>query len=200
MRLNNTSPTDRAQPRERVVFIELLRVAACFFVIVNHTVSDIFLQGEPSPLWFGSLFYFFMSKAAVPLFLMITGYTMLDRWEDWPAVLRRIVRFGLCILLFSAVYYAVGRPAGPWGAHDILTFLLTLLHGPITGAYWYLYLYLGILLMLPFLRRMAAGMERRDYHVYFLVSGLFFSLWPIVVYYLPALNYSAQLQLPLFNS
>lgn len=47
---------------KRIVFIEMLRIFACFLVIVNHTNSTIFLQSAPSVTWFLSLTYFLYQK------------------------------------------------------------------------------------------------------------------------------------------
>ncbi|MDE6107380.1 MAG: hypothetical protein K2F83_01730, partial [Oscillospiraceae bacterium] len=57
----------------RLCYIEFIRIAACFLVYVNHTNSDIFYNRTPSLTWFLSLTYFFISKIAMPLFLLIMG-------------------------------------------------------------------------------------------------------------------------------
>ena len=62
--------------RGNVVFLELLRILAAFCVIVNHTnCQDV----EPGFLWGTSVAWFFASKIAVPVFVMITGYLMLQK-------------------------------------------------------------------------------------------------------------------------
>lgn len=43
---------------------------------------------------------------------------------------------------------------------DIVQFIKTILTGHIIILYWYLYAYLAFLMMLPFLRRLAQGMEK----------------------------------------
>ena len=63
-----------------------------------------------------------------------------------------------------------------------------------------LYLYAGILLMLPSLQRMTEGMDKRDYIYYFGISSLFFGLWLMMVHYFPDMSLWADFQLPLYNS
>lgn len=67
----------------RKVYIEFMRIAACFLVIVNHTVNQIVCAFPVSHTWFCATTYFFVSKIAVPLFLFIMGGLMLNK-EDSP--------------------------------------------------------------------------------------------------------------------
>lgn len=43
---------------------DILRILACFLVIVNHTNSEVFLGMNPSLTWALSLAYFYFSKIA----------------------------------------------------------------------------------------------------------------------------------------
>ena len=61
------------------MYLDILRIIACFLVIVNHTDSRVFLRTSPSETWFLGLTYFFICKAAVPLFLMISGVLLLRK-------------------------------------------------------------------------------------------------------------------------
>ena len=186
--------------REKVVFIEMLRVVACFLVIVNHTNSRIFLGSTVSFLWLISLIYFFVCKIAVPIFIMITGYVMLERQDSYKKTLIRIWHIGLCLVLFSGFYYVSGYISGTIECLSLKHFIVKIISAPITNAFWYLYLYLGVLLMLPFVQKMVCNMQKRDFHVFFLVSGLFYGTWPILVHYISSLRYSEHFVLPLFNS
>ena len=47
--------TQMVVKKPRYNFIDVLRVIACFLVIVNHTNSWIFLNLTPSPTWYASL-------------------------------------------------------------------------------------------------------------------------------------------------
>ena len=70
--------------KSREAFLDVLRIIACFFVIVNHTNSDIFKSATPASLtWFVSLTYFFISKIAVPIFFMISGYLLLNKADGY---------------------------------------------------------------------------------------------------------------------
>lgn len=189
---------ERAKGRD--ARIDLLRIIACFLVIVNHTNSTIFQAADPSmKTWWVSLSYFFLCKPAVPIFVMISGYTMLQKEDDYKKTTKRFIRILTVIILFSFLYYLDGILRTEGAILDLPGFFHFIAVAPVTNAYWYLYLYAGIILMMPFLQRMASRMEKKDFYVFFLISGLFVSTYPIFVHYFPEWQITDQFQLPLFD-
>lgn len=196
----HTSPLSQPTKREPVVFLELLRIIACFFVLVNHTTSNIFLSIKPCGTWFVSLAYFFASKIAVPLFLMIAGYLMLDKQYSYRKILKSAGRILLCLVLFSGMYYLYYYSQWYYNEISLWAFFTKFLNEPITNAYWYLYLYLGILLMLPFLQKMVKNMDRKDFHVFFLLYALLVYVPLVLGHYIPELTLTDYFALPLMES
>lgn len=184
---------------ERIYFIDLLRIIACFFVIVNHTNSDVFKGSMPSFTWFASLSYFFCSKAAVPVFLMISGYTMLNQQDTNGKAFFRVFRYGCSLVFFSGIYFLFQYLAGEWPL-SVTFFLRRLVNGQITNAFWYMYLYLGILLMIPFLQKFVSVLKAKDFLILFFWSMLLRSVLPIMVHYIPETQISEHFVLPLFDS
>ena len=180
----------------KIVFLELLRILAAFCVIVNHTNC---LDVPVGALWASSVAWFFAGKIAVPVFVMITGYLALQKNHTFQKTAQSVLRIGICLLVFSAAYYAVNCITGKTENPGLREFLFLLCSGNVTNSFWYLYMYLGLLIMLPFLQKMAAGMEKKDYHVFFVISALFVSTWPMVTHYVPGLTYTEDFALPLFG-
>ena len=65
------------------------------------------------------------------------------------------------------------------------------------GAYWYLYCYLGFLLLLPLLRRIANGMTKQDFILLLLIHFIFSSLMPVInmilgAYEIPGISISGN--------
>ena len=180
----------------KYTFIELLRIVAAFLVIVNHTNSDIFLSKEISLTWLLSLSYFFVSKMAVPVFVIISGYLMLNRTEGIEKSIKRFVRMLLVILLFSLIYYidSVGLTG-----FSIKDYLVTILGSSITNAFWYIYFYAGVLLMMPFLQKLFNSLEKKELQVFFGFSALIYMIWPIVVHYIPSMKLSSNFEFSLFE-
>jgi len=181
------------------VYIQLLRIIACFFVIVNHTNSRIFLSLAPSATWFASLTYFFVSKVAVPVFVMISGAMLLGKQNDWRKHLQRVLRLLAGLVLFSGFYHFMDYYKTDLSlALNPVEFLLRIIRVPVTNAFWYLYMYLGLLLMLPILQRLAQAMSLREYRYLLLWSVPVLGICPIIVHYLPQLQIYSKFALPLF--
>lgn len=190
--------------KKRVAWLDVLRVAAAFLVIVNHTNSSIFQSATPANgSWWASMLWYYISKTAVPIFVMVSGACLLPRREGYRKNGARIVRMLLVLVLFSYLFflYDAWMQGALWPrAVDAGAFASRLWTARCGDAYWYLYFYIGLLLMLPLLQRMAAGMSKGD-SLY--LMGLCFGLdavWPLVTHYLPALRLSGYFFVPLFSA
>lgn len=157
----------------RKTYIEFLRITACFLVIVNHTNSRLFLGISPSPTWFCSLTYFFISKIAVPLFLFIAGALLLEKEDPPKKTAERVKRIFVVLVTASLCYYAYyARRNGT--AFSIREFLCLLPQNSITVTFWYLYLYLAIMCMLPILQKLVKALSKRQLEYLLLLSvGIF---------------------------
>lgn len=152
---------------EKKLYLELMRIVACFLVIVNHTNSGIFLSEVPGTgLWVISITYFFVCKIAVPVFIMISGTLLLGKVDSYAKVGKRFLRIVEALILFSLVY-DIRRCYVDSTLFSPVEFILSIWNKNITNAYWYLYLYLGLLVFLPVFQRMASKMQKKDY-VYYL--------------------------------
>lgn len=183
-------------------FVDLLRIIACFLVIVNHTNSTIFLSSTPQDLsWYISLTYFFISKIAVPIFFMISGYLMLNKTDSWPKAFKRFLRIALvlisCAVVYNIYFYFINHTVvSLW---DMVKNILLVHKTSPSNALWYLYAYLGILLMMPFLQKMANAMSKTDYHIFFIFSGFFSGILPILCHYSDLFAFNDNLYIPLFS-
>lgn len=160
----------------RKVYIDYLRVLSGILVIYNHTRFrgfDLFkVTQETSSFWL-SVIMVPLCKIAVPIFLMISGVTLLSKQESLKNLFfRRVLRYVLIILLFGTVQYfrffRTGKVALSLGA-----WFTSVYCSPILETYWFLYLYLGFLLLLPLLRKLAAGMDKKDFIYLFLINAVY---------------------------
>ena len=150
--------------------LDLYRIIACGFVIINHCNSKVLLQVTPKSLaWFVALGVIFITKICVPGFLMITGYNLLHRSEELQTYVNRIKRILIVLAVFSLFYYVwrciihtmplpALEDAGAAGAAAayLLGFVKVLWQGGATDAFWYLYMYLGLLIMMPVFQMVAS--------------------------------------------
>lgn len=160
---------------KRIIYYDLLRILACFLVIVNHTAKDVFYWYLPNASEIISIFYFMFSKIAVPLFLMISGALLLKKNYDYKHIM--VHKFGktfLAIYLFSAYLFVFfeHRPLNPLG------WLSSIIQEPAFTAFWYLYALLGIYLVLPFLQLLAQSMNKKQFHIFFSIWFILYGLIP----------------------
>lgn len=189
--------------KERVLYLDALRALASFLVIVNHTNSHVFQASSPeSPTWFVSIAWYYLSKIAVPLFVMISGALLLPRVDSYRRVGRRVLRMLGALVVFSYVYYLAGvwNSGWSWGrALDIPGFLVSVWQTRVTDSFWYLYFYIGLLFMLPLLQRLAKGMNRND--LLYLMSIVFAvnALFPLLSHLAPGLALPEYVNVSVFN-
>jgi surface polysaccharide O-acyltransferase-like enzyme len=153
----------------RVLYLDLAKVVSIFFVIVNHTNSRIFLSLQPSFAWFSSLSYFNLSRIAVPIFIMATGALLLGRDEPYGKHLKRFWRAFIVLCAFSFYYYQAGD-LHFISFSDLQSTIRYIIEKPTSNALWYMYLYIGIVAVMPFLQRMTSAMSRRDVEVLILLA------------------------------
>lgn len=169
--------------KERKLYLEVLRSIAILLVIFNHTDGFfLYYTSTDNPLTFAySLFFSVLCRVDVPLFFMISGALLLEREESLGELLRkRILRIAAVIVLFSAVQYGVDVLRGRALNVSATYFLKGVVCGTIEETYWFLYAYLGILLLLPFLRAMVKGLGREQFRYLFLLELLLAVLMPAV--------------------
>ena len=188
--------------KQKYVFIEVLRIAACFLVIVNHTNSDIFMYKQPWPngIWLASLTYFFISKMAVPIFVMISGYTMLDKEDSYKKSAMRVLRSVAVLLLFSLIYYLQQWQNGARTEIGIKDYFLSVYRTPLSLAYWYMYMYIGLLIMMPFLQKLVAKLNKREMQIFIFISLFVKGTMPIIEHIWPQFTYSRLFDFAIFDS
>ncbi|MDD3212958.1 MAG: acyltransferase family protein [Eubacteriales bacterium] len=189
--------------RKRYGYLDFLRILAAFLVIVNHTNSLVFKALVPSNItWWFSIVWYYLSKIAVPLFIMVSGACLLPKVDSYRKAVGRFLRVLMVLVLFSYGYYlaAVGQAGWSWHtAFNIPAFLQAIWEKRITDSFWYLYFYLGLMVMLPMLQRLAGAMKKRDIEYFMAISFGVFGIWPIVTHYVPALALPEYFDVSIFG-
>lgn len=156
-------------PSGRYFYIDSLKVIAIFLVIVNHTNSSIFINQSPSLEWFSSVAYFYVSKVAVPVFIMCTGALLLSKVDSYKKHMSRVLRGVITLTIASFVYYYIGNGFNVT-SENLNSFIHYFINKPTSNAMWYLYLYIGIVSVMPFLQRLSSCMTKRDTEILLFLS------------------------------
>ncbi len=139
--------------------IELLKCIACILVIINHTSS--YLLINENYLYFYKI-EFVLCRIAVPIFIMCTGYLMSTKELKGRDILRKISKVFIPLFLLSVFIYFLQHKTID------LIFLQNFIKTPIIEAYWYIYMLVGLYLIMPFLNYITKNTTLKE-HI-FLIS------------------------------
>ena len=170
--------------KERLLHIEIMRILAIIFVVLNHTGkygSILFAEYSPDTIQYWIyLAVSIFEKMAVPLFFAISGAIMLNRPnEPMMKLCHRIFRMLSILLLFSFIYYIIDIING--SLLSVGGVLKIIYSDTIRGPLWFLYLYIGYLIILPFLRILVQNMSKLHF-MYMFALAVFFNGLPVIEY------------------
>lgn len=101
-----------------------------------------------------------------------------DTDEMWKLV-KRIGKYLVVLLIFSFIQYLYKISRGTFEAIGIVNFLKYIYTAPIHFSYWFIYAYLGYLIMLPFTRKIACGISKLQFQYLLFVMMLFMYILPV---------------------
>lgn len=193
--------TEQYKKKKDIVFLEVLRIVAIIGVLFNHTnKAGFFLFAETANKaeYVVSLVLSVLCKMSVPLFFMISGYLLLGKKESFAQVVKkRIVRYGLVIViavLFTYTFTVLYQK----GTFSIREMAKAIYRGDI-GTYWFLYAYLALMLMLPFLRGIVSVLSKTTVYYLVILRILCRGLLPVVIFVLLGYDMSPALHILLLE-
>jgi surface polysaccharide O-acyltransferase-like enzyme len=145
----------------KIYWISNLRVLATLTVIMLHTASNGIAHYGSMPAqswWICNIFNTF-GRFAVPVFVLLSGYLLLDRYNNLEEFLRkRFVRIFIPFLIWLFIYMVYGTFRGfgreriDWLSSDWLIRILTN-DASGSGHLWFVYMLLGLYLFTPIVSR-----------------------------------------------
>ena len=206
--MKNRLPDLNVPARERIGWVDLLRVIACFLVVFSHS-CDAFVavfDSDRATFLQGALAGSFV-RACVPLFVMMSGVLLLPVRTGTGAFYRkRIGRVLLALVFWSltlpVLYYLYMRyvgtsspsidPAlftGEATLHKMWTFVFNFCYD--TTPLWYLYMLIGLYLIMPLISPWLERASRRELQSVLAIWGVTLLL-PYVKMLAPALGYTGN--------
>jgi len=145
---------------------DALRCVAAFGVVMIHVaaVPAVHMTDIPLSWWRWADAYDAACRAAVPLFIMVSGALLLPRseWDTATFLRRRALRL-VPAMLFWSVAYDTWRALTQDAAFSAASWLGHIVNGLHTPAYphlWFLWLIAGLYLLAPLLQPFAAHGSR----------------------------------------
>lgn len=186
MKALSTKPQE-ASVSNRILGFSYLRALACIAIITLHTVNvaEILYRNQITDVQrTASLAVVYCLMWAVPCFVMVTGALLLN-----PArriTLRKIfnsyiVRVLGALLLFGLVFrvFDIVMNGEELGIASVLLGFVKVFTGQSWAHLWYLYLLIGLYLMLPFYRMAAKESSPSLLRYLLAISVIFLSLLPL---------------------
>ena len=167
------------QSHKREVWIDWMRVAACFMVVLVHSAEPFYLGGEGALILtdadaFWASFFDSFVRACVPMFVVASSYLQFPLHYSAGEFLRkRAVRILIPFAIWSAVYACVwGEPVSNFRS-------LFLNFNYAAGHLWFVYMLVGLYLIMPLLSPWAEKAGKKELQVYIGI-WLFTTLIPIL--------------------
>ena len=165
--------------KKREIWIDWLRVTACFLVMLTHACEPFYLGGEGSliltksdALWVS--FLNVLPRACVALFVVASSYLQFPlHYSSGEFFQRRAKRILIPFLIWSVVYALVyGEPV-----QNFKDLLLNFNYA--AGHMWFVYMLVGLYLVMPLLSPWAEKVGKKELLVY-LGIWLFTTVIPLI--------------------
>lgn len=163
----------------REVWLDYLRVTACFMVMVIHGTEPFYLGGDGALVLtatdaFWVACFEALCRCCVPVFLIASSYLQFPlHYSTGEFLKRRAIRI-LVPMAFWTLVYALW-----WGEPVANLKGLLLNFNYAAGHLWFVYMLVGVYLIMPLLSPWAEKVSRRELEVY-LGIWLFTTLIPLV--------------------
>ncbi len=164
---------------KRAIWLDWLRVTACFLVMATHSCEPFYLGGEGSliltkadAIWVSILNV--IPRAAIALFIFTSSYLQFPLHYSAGEFFKRRAKRILVPFIFWSVVYAL-----VWG-EPVQNFKDLLLNfNYAAGHLWFVYMLVGVYLIMPLLSPWAEKVGKRELQIY-LAIWLFTTLIPLI--------------------
>lgn len=170
---------------ERYEYIEFLRILAISAVILDHVAIVATSVFKGSITINDSILYYSIinsSHFAVPVFIMVTGYLLLNPEKDINIndIIKKYV-FRMIVVLFTfGVFFAWLEIIFDTNAINISQLFISIYNVIIGNTWdhmWYLYMLIGLYLITPILRKFTYNSTSNEIKYFLLLNLIFLSIF-----------------------
>jgi surface polysaccharide O-acyltransferase-like enzyme len=163
-------------PKERVLYLDVLRILACFAVVVIHSAGMIYEPGAiGANVWLVGVILNSLSRWCVPIFFMISGLNLLsyrERYSTKTFLSKRFFRVVVPFIFWAIFYFIWAWSIGDLKISNFVDGVNNLIGGPPVYHLWFFYAYIGVCLVTPFLTPLTKK-ENRSYLVWLIAICIF---------------------------
>ncbi len=164
---------------------ELIRIIAMCFVVISHYHWGVhFALGSKTPsACFLSMFFHTTGAIGVVLFVLLTGYFMIDKNINVKHIFKIVLEtvfYSYIILAVLALFF-----------HDYVVFKPIMVYKSLfpvtTGQYWFVTAYIVLYLSIPMLNKLFYVLDKKELKKYLF---LFMFIWFVI----PLFGYNTNMQ------
>lgn len=164
---------------KREIWVDWLRVLACLLVMVVHSAEPFYLNGYDTLIQTKSDLFWTSAidsacRMSVPLFVIASSYLLFPlRYSAGEFARKRAVRILIPFVIWSIAYALMSDAPAANLKSLLLNFNFTASH------LWFIYMLLGIYILMPMLSPWAKNVSRKELKVY-LAIWLFTTTLPLI--------------------
>ena len=168
----------------RIFYLDVLRVIACFCVVMIHASADYVKKDFGSAnFWYANVLDS-ISRIGVPLFVMISGSLLLDENYHFTSkkLIKHIAKMVIFFVSWSLIYSIITNVINVSFSGGKISFE-AIKASFLNGNYhlWFCFMIVGLYLLVPILR-LWVKVENKKYVEYFLILSFIFAfLLPQIV-------------------
>jgi len=167
---------DNITKNNRLLWVDITRIIAIIAVVAIHVEDSFIFSWNRIPLtdWWASNIYNGFIRFPVPIFIILSGYLLLDKQEDDKIFFsKRFSKVVIPLVGWSMIYWVFTHEYNVYSLFTA-TFVQRLLADDIFFHLYFLYIIIGLYLITPLLRRILVHASTYDLRYYF-VLWLFFA-------------------------
>jgi surface polysaccharide O-acyltransferase-like enzyme len=148
------NPTVVVKDPPRIVYADMLRLVAIFFVVLIHACTLYMYDYNLNlRIWSQTLIFDSFSRWCLPIFFMLSGMFLLNPKKEEPLSVFYKKRFATVLIPFITwtIIYAF-RKSDVEGGLSVLSAFKIALSGPIYYHLWFVYTLVGLYLITPVIR------------------------------------------------
>lgn len=144
--------------------IEAIRILAMAFIVFGHISATLCNYSQCGNYEKAFLVLSHVGVCSVDLFILISGYFLIDRTKvNLNRVLKILVETVFYCFTITVLFYLFGRTT----LYDCLSSLNPM--APTRFNYWFVTKYIGLMLLQPFLSRLAVSLSKVQYKAFLVV-------------------------------